>query len=236
MALPKLDVPRYETKLPSTGKKLVYRPYLVKEEKVLMIAMESNDQGQMIRAVKDIINSCTDGMIDSNQMTMFDLEYMFTQLRAKSVGETTKVSIACKSCEHMNEVDINLSNAKVSNVNDSSKKIQLTDKVSVLMKYPTVNDVQSLQSEEQKSEIDLIFDLIIASIDSIYSGEEIFDAKDQSKKEMADFVDSLNSEQFNKIRSFIENTPAVNITAQFDCVKCNAHNETELKGLSNFFG
>lgn len=235
MALPKLDVPRYETKLPSTGKKLIYRPYLVKEEKVLMIAMESNDQGQMIRAVKDIINSCTEGMINPDHMTMFDLEYMFTQLRAKSVGETTKVSIACKNCEHMNEVDINLSNTKVSTADESLKKIQLTDKVSVLMKYPTVNDVQSLQGEN-KSEIDLIFDLIIASVDSIYSGEEIFDAKDQSKKEMADFVDSLNSEQFNKIRAFIENTPAVNITAVFDCTSCNTHNETELKGLSNFFG
>lgn len=234
MALPKLDVPRYETKLPSTGKKLIYRPYLVKEEKVLMIAMESNDQGQMIRAVKDIITSCTDGMVNADEMTMFDLEYMFTQLRAKSVGETTKVSIPCKHCNHKNEVDINLSNVKVNDVKDNSKKIKLTDSVSVLLKYPTVSEVQGMQGTN-KSEIDIIFDLIIASIDSIYAGQEVFDAKEQSKKEMTDFVDSLNSEQFNKIKSFIENMPSVSISASFDCESCNTHNENELRGLNNFF-
>lgn len=234
MALPKLDVPRYETTLPSTNKKLIYRPYLVKEEKVLMIAMESSDQTQMIRAIKDIITSCTEGTVDADDMTMFDLEYMFAQLRAKSVGETSKVVLPCQSCEEKNEVNIDLSKAVVDVPNEKSKKIKLTKDVSIILKYPSVSDIEKVQSSGKK-EIDVIFDLIAASIDSIYYNEEIFDAKDQSKKELNDFIESLSSEQFNKIKEFIENFPTVKLTASFDCQSCNAHNDIELKGLNNFF-
>lgn len=234
MALPKLDIPRYETTLPSTNKKLVYRPYLVKEEKVLMIAMESEDQGQTIRAVKDIITSCTEGTIDVDDMTMFDLEYMFAQLRAKSVGETSKVVLPCQNCEEKNEVSIDLSKATVNVPDQKSKRVKLTQDVSIMLKYPSVSDIQNVQAAG-KSEVDAIFDLIAASIDSIYYNEEIFDAKDQSKKELNDFIESLSSEQFNKIKDFIQNFPAVTVTASFDCQSCNTHNDIELKGLNNFF-
>lgn len=234
MALPKLDVPRYETKLPSTGKKIIYRPYLVKEEKILMMAMESNDEGQMIRAIKDIIMACTENAVSTDSLTMFDLEYMFTQLRAKSVGETSTVMLPCSNCNESNEVNIDLSKVKVVVENQKNKKVNLTKDVSVLLKYPTVNEIEEIRSEK-KSDIDVIFELIIASIDSIYYGEEIFDAKDQTKKELNDFIESLSSEQFNLIKKFIELTPAVTATAVFDCKNCNTHNETIIKGLNNFF-
>lgn len=234
MALPKLDIPRYETKIPSTNKKVVYRPYVVKEEKILMIAMESNDQTQMIRAVKDIISSCTENTIDADSLTMFDIEYMFTQLRAKSVGEVSKILMACTNCSEKNEVSIDLSKVKVDAVDQKSKKIKLTNNVSVALKYPSVKDIEEI-AREDRSEVDIIFDLVILCIDSIYSADEIFDAKEQSKHELTEFVESLNSEQFSKITEFVQNTPAVKTMAVFDCQKCGTHNEIEIKGLANFF-
>ena len=234
MALPKLDVPRYEMIVPSTSKKVVYRPYLVKEEKILMLAMESNDQKQMIRGLKDVINSCTEGLINIDELTMFDLEYVFMQLRSKSSGETTEVNVKCKSCETKNSVSINLSKVDVKVPKDASKKINLTDKVGVVMKYPSVNDMIEIQ-ESDDSEVNKIFSIIARSIDSIYSGDEVFDAKEQTINELKDFIDSLNGEQFNKIRNFIENMPSAGTIVSFDCTKCGTHNDTEIKGLANFF-
>ena len=234
MALPKLDTPRYEMKIPSTAKKVVYRPYLVKEEKILMLAMESNDQKQMVRALKDVVNSCTEGLINVDELTMFDLEYVFMQLRSKSSGETTEVNVKCKSCETKNSVSINLSNVNVKMPKSSELKIKLTDKVGVVMKYPSVNDIMDIQNSDD-SEINKIFSIIAKAIDSIYSGDEIFDAKEQSMDELKEFIDSLNSEQFNKIKSFIENMPTAGTTVSFDCTECGTHNDTEIKGLANFF-
>lgn len=235
MALPKLDVPRYEMKLPSTGKKMTYRPYLVKEEKILMMAMESNDSNQMIRSIKDIIRSCTDDAIDVDAITMFDLEYIFTQLRAKSVGETANIALECQSCSEKNEVQINLSSIKVDVVKEKDRKIELTPNVGVILKYPSIDEILEIQ-EQGKSEVDTIFDLITVCIDSIYSNDEIFDSKDQTKEDLIEFIGSLNSDQFNKIKSFLQNMPAVKTIAVFDCSKCSTHNEIEIKGLSNFFG
>ena len=234
MALPKLDTPRYEMKIPSTAKKVVYRPYLVKEEKILMLAMESNDQRQMVRGLKDVVNSCTEGLINVDELTMFDLEYVFMQLRSKSSGETTEVNIKCKSCETKNSVSINLSNVNVKMPKSSELKIKLTDKVGVVMKYPSVNDIMDIQNSDD-SEINKIFSIIAKAIDSIYSGDEIFDAKEQSIDELKDFIDSLNTEQFNKIKNFIENMPSAGTMISFECSNCSTHNDVEIKGLANFF-
>lgn len=234
MALPKLDSPRYEMKVPSTGKKAVYRPYLVKEEKVLMLAMESNDNKQMIRALKDVITSCTEGTIDSESLTMFDLEYVFMQLRSKSVGETTEARISCKSCEEKNSLNIDLAKIRVDVPKESERKIKLTDNVGIIMKYPTVNDIMDVELTDDAS-VDKMFDLIEKCIGAIFSGDEIFDAKDQSKAELKEFIESLNSEQFNKIKAFVENMPAAKVDIEFDCIKCKEHNKIEVKGLANFF-
>ena len=234
MALPKLDTPRYELTVPSTNKKVVYRPYLVKEEKILMMAMESNDQNQMVRALKDVIASCTDNMVDVNDLAMFDLEYIFMQLRSKSSGETTDIGVKCSSCETKNDINIDLSKVKVNMPKDAEKKIKLTDNVGVVMKYPSINDILKIQNDDD-TEVNKIFDIIASAIDYIYSGEEIFDAKDQSSAELKDFIDSLNTEQFNKIRAFIENMPSAGTTVEFDCKSCGTHNSIEVKGLANFF-
>ena len=234
MALPKLDAPRYELKVPSTGKKATYRPYLVKEEKVLMLALESNDEKQMIRAMKDVINTCTEGSVDVEKMAMFDLEYIFMQLRGKSVGEKTEIGVKCKSCETKNDVLVDLDKVKVNVPKESARKIALTSTVGVTMKYPSVNDIMDIQSSDD-SEVEKLFNLIGTCIDSVYSGGEIFDAEGQSAQEIRDFIESLNSDQFNKIKDFIQDMPSAGISVDFTCSNCSTHNNFEVKGIANFF-
>jgi len=236
MALPKLDTPKYEMTIPSSGKKAVYRPYLVKEEKVLMLAMESNDQKQMIRALKDVIKSCTEDTVDVESLALFDIEYIILQLRGKSVGETTEIGLNCKSCDTKNDVSVNLENITVNVPDKSKRKIQLTDNVGIMMKYPSVNSVVESDFNEENMTIDKIFDVIINCIDSIYSDNEIFDAKEQTKSELKDFLESLNSEQFSKIKKFIEAIPTASLPVEFTCKNCGEHNEIDIKGLANFFG
>ena len=235
MALPKLDAPRYEMIIPSTSEKVVYRPYLVKEEKVLMIAMESQDEKQMVRAIKDVISSCTVGAVDVNQLAMFDLEYIFTQLRSKSAGETTEVSLPCEKCETRNDVAIDLSQIKVVGIDKTKHKIKLNDDYVLMMKYPTVNQLIDAETSK-KGDVDKMFDLLAEVIDSLHTSDEVFDMKEQSKQEVKEFIESLNTEQFNKIRKFIEESPTAQLTATFDCSNCGEHNELEVKGLGNFFG
>jgi len=234
--LPKLDSPTYELTVPSTGAKIPYRPYLVKEEKILMMAMESNDTNQMMNAVKNVIRSCTSDAIDVNALAMFDIEYIFTQLRAKSVGETSTIKVNCRKCESSNEVDVSLENVRVDVPQSDTQTIALTDTVGVSLHYPSVDAMIKAQADESKSDVDRVFDLIIACVDSIYSGDEIFDAKEQSPNELKDFIESLNTQQFNKVRDFIESIPSAVIDVEFMCMSCSEHNSFEVKGLGNFFG
>jgi transcription elongation factor Elf1 len=236
MALPKLDSPTYELSVPSTGAKIPYRPYLVKEEKILMMALESNDERQMIRAIRDVILACTDNNIDMNNVAMFDMEYIFTQLRSKSVGESAEIGIKCSECESTNEVSVNLENVRVDSPKDVSDTIELTDTVGVKMKYPSVNTVLYSTNSGTSSNIERIFDLLVNCIDSIYSGDQIFDVSSQSKEEINEFIESLNGEQFAKVRKFIENIPSTQIDVEFTCKDCSHKNNVNLKGLANFFG
>lgn len=242
MALPRLNAPTYEMTVPSTGERISYRPYLVKEEKILMLAMESNDTNQMVKAIKQVIHACTEGALDVEKMTMFDLEYAFVQLRSKSVGESTKIGVKCESCETKNDVDVDLTDVSVDmNRDENSSIISLTDSVGVRMRYPSVNTVMRAQSQSEKqgstaSEVENVFDLIVACIDSIFSEDQIFDASEQSKQELHEFIESLNTEQFSKMRDFIESMPSASIGVNFKCVSCGAQNEFDVKGVANFFG
>lgn len=243
MALPKLNAPKYEMTVPSTGEKISYRPYLVKEEKILMMAMESDDANQMITAVKNVISACTEGALDVDKMTMFDLEYAFVQLRSKSVGESTTIGVKCNSCDAKNDVDIDLSDVQVDVPNEKNANvIQLTDTVGVKMRYPSVDTVMSAQAKSEgsdssaASEVENVFDLLVACMDSIYSGDEIFDADQQDRTELLDFLESLNTEQFGRVKDFVENMPTASVTVDFKCVSCSAQNKFDVKGIANFFG
>lgn len=237
MALPKVETPRYELQVPSTGKMVTYRPYLVKEDKILMTAMESQNNSQMIRAVKDVISACTDGEVDISNLTMFDLEYVFAKLRSKSVGETSTVGIKCTECDSKNDVELNLDDVQV-NVpkDDSSKTIHLTDDVGVVLRYPSVSALNEAESQSASgSDVDMVFSLVIACIDSIFSGDEVYDTDQQSHKDMVEFIESLSAEQFNRIRAFTDEMPTATIDTDFKCMNCGADNHIEVKGLPNFF-
>lgn len=238
MGLPKLNTPTYELTVPSTSKTVSYRPYLVKEEKILMLALESGDERQMIRAIRDVISACTNDEIDMSRIAMSDMEYIFTQLRSKSVGETVQIGMKCSECEASNETELNLENVRVVRPEDISDTIELTDTIGVKMKYPSVEKVLNSTNgnNENVSTVDRIFDLLIDCIDSIYSGDELFDASAQPRKEITEFIESLNAEQFTRVRRFVENIPTAQIGVSFKCKECGHNNDTVLRGLANFFG
>jgi len=239
MALPKIETPKYELTIPSTSEKVTYRPYLVKEEKVLMMAMESDDNQQMARALKEVVVACVDFPPNGSgvdDLAMFDLEYIFSQLRAKSVGETTEVGMTCESCEKKNDVEINLEKVYVTSEDVKSQNIQITDTIGVTMRYPSVDAVLKTQGNGDSKQLDQVFSLIISCIDSIYAGDEVYDARQQEQSELNEFVESLNSEQFSRIQEFIEKMPQASLDISFKCVSCGHDNQYTLRGLANFFG
>tara|TARA_B110000902_G_C14273627_1_gene574141 strand:- start:519 stop:1220 length:702 start_codon:yes stop_codon:yes gene_type:complete len=233
MALPKLSTPKYHATVPSTGKDVEFRPYLVKEEKMLMIAAESQDERQIVGAMKDLIDACTFGIIDITKLTMFDLEYLFIKLRSKSVGETSKVGLKCSSCETQNEVTFSLESIAVAIDKDADMNIDLSDGVGISMRYPGVNDVLDMGGD--LSDVDKMMGMVRSCIDTIYTAEEVFNVKEQSVKEVDDFIDSLSSKQFHRIREFLEKMPAAEVHAEFNCESCGEKNETVIKGTANFF-
>lgn len=233
MALPKLNAPKYTMTIPSTGFDVEYRPYLVREEKLLMIAMESEDEKQMVAAIRDIIESCTFNQVDINNLATFDIDYMFIKLRSKSVGESSTVQLTCTNCEHKNEYTVNLDN-DVKVKKSPEKKIELTADTGLIMRHISMADYIDVVNSG-KNFVDQQFDLIAKSIDSVYSGDEVFDVADQTDDEIIEFLESLNSEQFIKVKSFIENTPHAYANVAYKCESCGTEHEFELKGLRNFF-
>lgn len=234
MALPKLNSVTYSITVPSTGKDIEIRPFNVKEQKILMIAKESGDQGQMIRAARDLIAGCTLGAINVNELTMFDFEYIFLMARAKSVGETTDIRVSCRSCKSQNDITINIEDAHVQGEIKKDMKVKLTDNVGVLLKYPRFTDAEKIAKLNGKSATAGI-DSIMTCIDSIYDADNVYEASDQSAKELQEFVESLSTKQFKDISDMFKEMPTVSLDVGFKCIKCRETNEIKLEGLSNFF-
>ncbi len=247
MALPKVSTPTYELKIPSTGKKVSYRPFLVKEEKTLLTAMESGDQSTMTKAMQDIISSCTEGEVKVKELAPFDLEYFFLQLRGRSVGEsltlrTPRPSNFTSCCEEASEEDIceffiNIDQISVDTSKIKSPEIEITDDIGLKLTYPQVETVQKysggIDGEDVKSEN--IFKLIVECIDYIWDGEEIYKAKDSTKKELNDFLDSLSSGQFIKVKEFFESMPRLSHDVEWTCYKCEKSKTLTLTGIDSFF-
>jgi hypothetical protein len=232
--LPQIATPKYDMIVPSTGESIKYRPYLVKEEKILLIALESQDPEAVETAVLDIIKACIESPVDIKKLTTFDVEFMFVTLRSKSVGEGIKINPPCEHCEASNEVKINLDDVKVANLEEEvDKHIKLTDDISVDLKWNTMDD--RLDPAEKSSETDTIINMVAHSIDTIYSGDEIYSAKDASKKELQTFVESLSSDQFTEIVNTLGKAPYLSYDIHFDCKECKKENVIELKGLTDFF-
>jgi|TARA_B110000495_G_scaffold66637_1_gene56802 hypothetical protein len=232
--LPKLATPKYDMIVPSTGKPITYRPYVVREEKILLIAMESQDEKQIENAVLNIIRECVESPIDIDLLTTFDVEFMFVTLRSKSVGEGIKLGPSCTHCDEENEVKVNLDEVTVANLGkEVDTHIKLTDDISLDLKWTTMKD----RAEELTSgtETETIINLMMASVETIYSGEEIHTVKDVPKEEVREFIESLNTDQFESIVNVLAKAPYLSYNVNYNCKKCKKENTIELKGLIDFF-
>lgn len=233
MALPKLnDSPKYDLVIPSTGQSVRYRPYLVKEEKVLMLALESKDSRTAIKSIVDTIEACVQDPIDTSKLKIFDVEYMFTQIRSKSVGETSTIGLKCKSCEHVNEVSIKIDDVKV-NVPKVDNIVKLTEEISLRMKWP---DYKTLMDLDMNGGVtDQTFDMVIKSLDAVLTEEEQMLFQDYKKEEIMEFINGLTTNQFQKVKDFIQEMPRLKHEVHFSCESCNHENKYTLEGIQDFF-
>jgi len=239
MALPKIDAPVYELDLPLSKKHIRFRPFLVKEQRNLMMALESDDKGNIEKNVRQVLHNCTltEG-IEIDDLPILDVEYYFLQLRARSVGEVVENKYKCenlvdeKPCGNLMESNLNLLDIKVNMPENQSDVIQLNNKLSIKLKYPEF----SILSADISSATDLAFSMIVNSIEYIFDGEQYYYAKESNPEELTEFVESLNQQQFSKIEDFFSNLPTLNKTIQMDCKKCGFHHTIEVEGLESFFG
>lgn len=235
MALPSLNAtPKYELTIPSTGEKIRFRPFLVKEQKVLLLAYESQDKKQIIEAILDTVKACADDGVDVYELATFDIDYIFTQIRAKSVGEKVDLNIPCSECNHSNEVQVNLEDITV-DVNKSTEVVQLTDDISIKMRYPDYRQFMSSKIFEIETAAEMIMEVVICSIESIMTEEENILAKDESREELINFIESMSSSQFKKISDFVESMPVMKHTIEFTCAQCAHENKRTLQGIDDFF-
>jgi len=249
MALPKInETLNFNMTIPSTGQRVKYRPYLVKEEKILLQAFESKDMHMCLSAMADTLNACVDPKANLNveQLATFDIEFMFTQLRSKSVGETSTIMISCTSlidginpkrttCGEQNEYTIDLDQLSVSAA-DGGNVVVITPEISVEMKYPTYETMirEGVSQAEEKKSTNVI-ELLASCIGAVLTQDERIDSKNESLEDMIAFVDNMTANQLKVMTDFLENMPALKHNAEFECTKCGSKNAVELKGLSDFF-
>ena len=236
MALPKLTTPTYELEIPSTDEKIKYRPFLVKEEKILMMAMESNKESDIVQAVKDIVNECTFNKVDMNVMPMFDVEYIFLNIRAKSVGEVSKLRLLCPDDKKTYaDVELDLNNVKVQVGEDHTNKIDLGNGMGMIMQYPTINSFRDSGIKNITAEN--MLDVIGTCILQIYEdeGKKVYDPKDQTKKEVTDFIEQLNTKQFKDVQKFFDTMPKLKHDIMIKNPKTKKENKVTLTGLNDFF-
>ena len=237
MALPKLTTPTYELEIPSTDEKIKYRPFLVKEEKILMMAMESKENADITQAVKDIVSECTFNKVKIDDMPMFDVEYIFLQIRSKSVGEVSKLKLLCPDDKKTYaDVELDLNEVKVQVGDDHTNKIELTDDMGIIMTYPSIDSFSDsgIQDINASNMIDVIGTCILQIYEQ--KGEKIYEAKDQTKKELTEFIEQLNTKQFQDVQKFFDTMPRLKHTIKIKNPKTKKTSEVTLSGLNDFFG
>ena len=238
MPLPKIATPVYELELPSTGQTIQYRPFLVKEEKVLVIALESEDTKQITSAIKNVIKNCikTKG-IKVEDLPTFDIEYLFLNIRGKSVGEEIEVNVTCPD-DGVTQVPItiNLDDIEVQKNEDHTNRIKVDDNIMMEMKYPSLDQfIKNNFDFDEKNAMDQSFDLIATCIDKVFTEEEVWAVEDCSKKEIVEFLEQMNSSQFKEIEKFFETMPKLSHTIKVKNPKTKKENEVVIEGLAGFF-
>ena len=233
MNLPIIQTPTYELKLISIDEPVEYRPFLVKEEKLLLTAMEGNDPNEVIRAVKQILINCTITEIDVESLPTFDMEYLFLNIRSKSIGETSDIIINCQTCEEGIPISIELDDIKPTMDESHTPQIKLNDELTIEMKYPTMQNITQFSQEETSTE--QTFKMIEESIFAIYDSENVYYLEDFPKSESEKFINSLTQEQFLSIANFFNTMPTLTKEVEYTCNKCDASNTMILSGLQSFF-
>ncbi len=244
MALPTMKIATHELTAPSTGQKVEFRPFLVKEEKAMLMAAEDGSPKAMTNAMKDIITACTNGDIDLKGLASFDFEYIFLQLRGKSVGDVVEINlkkpnqITCedKGCPNASQMEIDLREVKMETTKIEKPEIELTDEIGIKLNFPGLELVQKYIKPGGELATNDIFNLINECIEYIWDGDEIYKAKDTTKKELNDFIESLSSDQFVKIRNYFESMPRLRHEITWKCPKCDKTAPLVLEGLDSFFG
>jgi len=236
MALPKLTTPTYELEVPSTDEKVKYRPFLVKEEKILLMAMESGENKEIVQAVKDIVTECTFGKLNLGTMPMFDVEYLFLNIRSKSVGEISKLNVLCPDDKKTYaSVEVNLSEIKVQVDDGHTNKIELTDEMGIIMTYPTIDSFNEtgIQTITASNMLEVIGNCVLQIYEE--KGEKVYEAKDQTKKELTDFIESMNTSQFKKLQKFFDTMPKLKHEITVKNPKTKKESKITLMGLNDFF-
>ena len=229
MSLPKLQTPTYELILPSTGDKIKFRPFLVKEYKILLTTLDSENE-EINRVVTELVDACTFNKLKIDTLANFDIEYIFLNIRAKSIGEITNLLLNCNNCDNQISFDLNLTKAQVEKSPEHSSKINLTNKIVIEMRYPKFDEMIDIY---QNFKSDRIVELLSTCIKAVYTEDTVYE--EYTKEELLEFVNSFSKDQFEMIENFFLTMPKLVQTIEQDCNKCGAHNELKLEGLQNFF-
>jgi hypothetical protein len=238
MTLPKVEVPTYELTLPSQDIKVKYRPFLVKEEKILLIAAETGGQKELVQAIKDIVDACTFEKIDASKLPIFDLEYLFLQIRAKSVGEIAKIKVLCPDDnETYADIAVDLSKVEVQ-VDDSHSNKIIIDKqknLGIIFKYPTIDSISLKAGEDVKANTETLFSVLVGCIDHIFEGEKVYHSTDSTVKELNEFLENLSQSNFEKLKQFFETIPKLTHELEVENPKTKVKSKVTLSGVQDFF-
>ena len=236
MALPKIGYPTYELELPSTGKSVKYRPFLVKEEKVLLLALEAEDEKQVIGAVKDLLKNCVISRIKVETLPSFDLEYLFLKIRAASIGEIINLTVTCLD-DNKTEVqtEININEVNVKKEKGHSTKILFDKNTGIVMRYPSMKEFVDREFLQKEMKTEDVYDFIADSIDQIFDAEEVYDSTTTTKKEFRQFVDGLTTKQFEKIQQFYSTAPKLSHTFKVTNPNTGKESDYTIEGLQSFF-
>jgi hypothetical protein len=238
MALPKSTFPIYSMVVPSTEKTVKFRPFRVKEEKNLLIAQQSEDISVMIDTLKGIISTCVLDPINVDELAIFDIEYMFTQIRAKSVGENVELIFTCAHCTDKNnkvKIEIDLTKIPMIKSPNHSTKIQLNDSIGVIMRYPRIEALKLVDANKANTDVELAIDAVIDCVHAVYDDKEVFYTADQTREEVVDFIENLSKKEFAMIEDFFVSVPKYEQKIEYTCPACKASNSYTLKGTDNFF-
>ncbi|AIX26728.1 baseplate hub [Synechococcus phage ACG-2014i] len=236
MALPKVALPTYELEIPSNGKKIKYRPFVVKEEKLLLLALESQDDKQIEEATRALLKNCIQSRVKLEDLAIFDLEYIFLQIRAVSVGEVVEMLLTCEDDgETQVKYNLNLTDVQVIKSEDHSSKIMLSDEMGLIMKYPSFEEFVKV-SIIAKDTSEQVIEIMGKCVDQIFDGEEVYDSSTTSKKEFVEFIEGLTNKQFEKVQEFFSEMPVLKHEIKLKNPNTGVENSFVIQGLSNFFG